>query len=759
VVVHQLLPSLNPGDATGTAAVQLQRLLRRLGHAGELYAGEVHPSFRALAGPASGLRPGPSDWVLYHHGIASPLAGQLLHLPCRRGVIFHNISPAPFYRGTSLERALAGGRAQLAALAPHVDLSVGVSAFNAEELREAGHRNVHVVPLFVEPERFEARCADAAILARLSRPGLSVLTVSRVVPHKRMEDLLALQRELLRLDASARLLVAGGYDAGSSYVKGLRRELERTPGVVLLGKVSHGALVAAYRSARVFVSMSEHEGFGVPLVEAMAADLPVVAYAAAAVPETLGGAGVGFTGKHFAAVAELVRELHCNAPLREKVLAGQRARVRQLSAEAVQPQLQAALRAGETAADAREGRTAPRRPPPHPAQKRPRVGVLVQRYGEVAGGAEAHARMVVERMAEHWDITVLTSCAEDHLTWKDVFPPGRSRLGAAEVLRFEGARPRVMRHFNAFSRQLFGRPQDLAHEQAWIAAQGPVLPGLYRHLAAERGSYDGFVAFTYLYASTAWGLPMVADRCLLVPTAHDEPPFQFDAFGDVFRLPRCLVVNTPEEEALIAARFPRHARARVVGVGVEAPAGDGERFRARHGVRGPYLLYVGRMEAGKNVPWLLRLHAALRRRFHDAPALLLAGAGELRPAGDGVRCLGRIDEQDKWDGLAGALAVVVPSQHESLSLLALEGMSQGAPLLANAGSAVLAGQARRSGAGVLFSDEASFAEAVQRAGAEREQLSRRARAFAARHGWDRVVAAYREEMDRIMGNRRQEGRT
>ena len=753
MVVHQLLPSLNPGDATGTAAVQLQRLLRRLGHAGELYAGEVHPAFRALAAPASELRPAPSDWVLYHHGISSPLAGTLMHLPCRRGVVFHNISPEAFYRGSSLERALRGGRAQLAALAPHVDLSIGVSGFNAAELREAGHRNVHVVPSYVEPERFAARRADPLTLAKLSGPGLSVLTVSRVVPHKRMEDLLALHRELLRLEPSARLVLAGGYDAGSPYVRGLRRELARTRNVTLLGKVSHGALVAAYRAARVFVSMSEHEGFGVPLVEAMAADVPVVAYAAAAVQETLGGAGVGFTAKHFAALAELVRALHDDGSLREKVLAGQRARLRQLSADAAQPRLAEALRAGEAAADVRERKPASRRSPPRPARKRPKVGVLVQRYGDVAGGAEAHARMVVERMAAHWDITVLTGCAEDHLTWKDVLPPGRSQVGAAGVLRFESARPRDMRHFNAFSRQLFGKPQDLVHEQAWIAAQGPVLPGLYRHLAAEGATYDGFVAFTYLYASTAWALPLVADRCLLVPTAHDEPPFHFDAYGDVFRLPRCLVVNTPEERDLVSARFPGHARARVVGVGVEAPAADGERFRARHGLRGPYLLYVGRMEAGKNVPWLLRLHAALRRRFHDAPELVLAGSGELRPSGDGVRYLGRVEEQDKWDGLAGALAVVVPSQHESLSLLALEGMAQGAPLLANAGSAVLAGQARRSGAGLLFSDEASFADAVQQVGAERAALSRKARAFAARHGWDRVVAAYREELGKIMEGR------
>lgn len=750
MVVHQLIPCLSPGDATGNAAIQFQGLLRQLGHASELYAGELHPSFRALAAPAHALRPAEDDWVLYHHGISSPLAGRLMHLRCRRGVVFHNISPASFYRGTALEHALVGGRAQLAALAGHVDLSIGVSAFNAAELRAAGHANVQVVPLFVEPGRFAPERADAHVRAELEGTGLSVLTVSRVVPHKRMEDLLALHAELLRVDPAARLVVAGGMDAGSRYVKALRQQAATLRNVRFLGKVSHGGLVAAYRASRVFVSMSEHEGFGVPLVEAMAAGLPVVAYAAAAVPETLGGAGVAFTAKHFAALAELVRELHVDAPFRDAVLEGQRARLRQLSAGAVRPLLGAALAAGEAHAQVREGRAAPRRPPPRPVRKRPRVGVLVQRYGDVAGGAEAHARMVVEKLAPHWDITVLTGCAEDHLTWEDRFPPGRSRVGSAEVLRFEGARTRDMRRFNAFSRTLFGAPQDLAHEQAWIAAQGPVLPGLYRHLAAEGRRYDGFLAFTYLYAPTAWGVPMVADRCLVVPTAHDEPAFQFEAFGDVFRAPRCLMVNTPEEKALISGRFPGHARARVVGVGVDAPAGDATRFREKHGLRRPYLLYVGRLEAGKNVPWLLSLHARLRRAYHDAPELVLAGSGELRPAGEGVRWIGRIDEQDKWDALAGALAVVVPSQHESLSLLALEGMSQGAPLLGNAASAVLAGQVKRSGAGHLFSDAESFAVSVQRVGQERELLSRKALAFAARHGWDKVVAAYREELGKIM---------
>ena len=168
----------------GQAAIAWQRVLRHLGHTGEVYADEVAPAWRSLVRPASELRPAAADLVLYHHGIASPLAGRLMHLPCRRGVVFHNVTPARFYAGTQLEEALVSGRAQLAALADFVDVSIGVSRFNARELEAAGHRNVKVVPLFVEPERFAASCADPRLSARLAGAGQPLgVSVSRVVPH------------------------------------------------------------------------------------------------------------------------------------------------------------------------------------------------------------------------------------------------------------------------------------------------------------------------------------------------------------------------------------------------------------------------------------------------------------------------------------------------------------------------------------------------------------------------------------------------
>lgn len=725
----------------GQAAVAWQRALRHLGVTGELFAEEVAPEWRSLVRPASELKPRPEDWVLYHHGIASPLAGRVMHLPCRRAVVFHNVTPAHYYRGTRLEEALVSGRAQLAALADAVELSIAVSHYNARELEVAGHRNVKVVPLFVEPERFEAGRADPALAARLASTGHPrVVSVSRVVPHKRMEDLLSLHEELRRLSSVAELWIVGGFAEGDPAFRRLEARAKELGGVTFLGRIPHAELVATYRRADVFVSMSEHEGFGVPLVEAMAADLPVLAFGAAAVPETMAGRGVVFDEKHFAALAEVVQQLTNNTEMRRRVVAGQRERLLELSFEECVRALGVALGLPE----ARPARSA--------AKARRKVAVVVQRYGEdITGGAEAHARQVAQRLAKHAQVEVLTTCATDHLSWANELPPGTEKDGAVKVHRFPVRRARRIRDFNRRSAKIFGRTQDFTTETHWLAEQGPLAPGLLDAIAERASSVDAFIFFTYLYAPAAWGVPLVADKALVVPTAHDEPPLAFDALDDVFERPRALLANTPEERTLIERRFPRAARRRVVGVGVDPQPGNPDRFRRAFGIDGPYLLYVGRMEAGKGVVDLARRHQALVGSFHDAPSLVLMGGGDEKPSGTRVICTGRVDEQTKWDALAGALAVVVPSRYESLSLLTLEAFAAGTPVLGNAACDVVVGQLQRSGGGLSFAldDDDSFSQAVRRVGADRAVFARAASQYAQHARWDAVVAAYLEEIDRL----------
>jgi glycosyltransferase involved in cell wall biosynthesis len=726
----------------GAAAIGFQRALRHLGVSGEVFAGEVAAGFEALVHPVSRLRVERDDLVLYHHGIASGLVAKLLHLPCRRGVVFHNITPARFYEGSRLASALAAGRAQLAALAGHVDVSIGVSRFNAAELAASGHGNVHVVPLLVEPERFSSSEADVRLERRLKALGSPrILTVSRVVPHKRVEDLLALHAELLRLAPKAHLVVAGGFDAGHASFRALRRRADALGQVTFLGRVSHAELVAAYRSADVFVSMSEHEGVGVPLLEAFASDVPVMAFGAAAVPETLGGHGLCFDEKHFAALAEVVMQLN-DPEVRKPLVEGQRRRLEAFSLPQVASALGAALKL-----------TPPGR---RRSSGRPRVAFVVQRFGEeIVGGAEAHARQVALRLAPHAAIEVFSTCAVDHLSWKNELPAGTSRDGPLTVHRFRSSRVRNIRGFNRLSDATFGHAQDLVAESRWLADQGPASPALLERLVAQRERFDAVAFFTYLYQPTVFGVPLLADRALVVPTAHDEPALRFHAFADVFERPRALLCNTPEEEALIHRRFPNAAPSRIVGVGVQALRGDPKRFRDTFDVRGPYLLYVGRLEAGKGVQELIDFHQRLVKAFHDAPSLVLIGSGELSPRGTRLIATGRVDEQTKWDALAGAFAVVVPSRYESLSLLALEAFAAGVPIIGNTRGDVVRGQLERSEAGVGYDDETSLVEAVRAVGMERDAMSNRATRYAQRHTWCAVVDAWMDAIDEV----RQEEKT
>ena len=742
MAVHQLVPHFRLGDETARAAVQLRALLRRLGHWGGLYAGSQEPGVEALVQPSRALRVQAGDWVLLHHALGSRLPARLLHTPCHRGVVYAGLPSLRLNRGTSRERAVLEARARLSGMAQHVSLGIGLSGFASAELSRAGYGAVHTVPLFVEAERFARDRADPALLRRLASEAFTLVSLGPLTREARLEDLLALHREVLRIRPDARLVIAGELDRD---LGGMASEAARTPGVTLLAATSHAARVAVQRSGSVLVSMRENVGSGLGLLEAMAADVPVLAYGGGAVPETLAGAGVCFDEKRFALLAELAVRLGTDLRLRARVLAGQRRRLATAGADASGKRLEAALESvgirTPVAGRRRRGR-------------RPRVGIVVQRYGpEITGGAEAHAAQVVARLRPSWDVRVLTSCATDHLTWANALPAGETRVDGVPVLRFANPRPRPMRELNALSRRVFGHSLDRDEEEAWMALQGPLLPGLWRHLEERGGEYDGFVAFTSLYVSTAWSVPLVADRTLLVPTAHEDEALAFDAYAEVFERPRALLVNTPEELALIHRRFPRHARARVVGVGVDAPAVQPGRFRTRYEIAGEYLLYVGRVERGKGIPGLLEAYRSLRAAAADAPTLVLAGETSMDVRSEGVRVLGRVSEQEKWDGLAGALAAVIPSPRESLSLLALEAFAVGTPVLGSGASPVVRGHVERSRAGVVFESPATFVDAVARVRQQRSVMARSARRYAARYRWERVVDAYREEMDAMVRGR------
>ena len=691
----------------------MRALLRSLGYDSDIFAQEIAPELTALARPVSELPSavGPDDAILYFHGVGSPLVPLLGSLPCRKVLYYLDITPsrflAPFDPATA--RALDDGRLQLAALRDLVDGALALSQFSAGELLSDGFPRVSVVPPPIDLRRV-ANPGDERLYRKLCDGRTNLLFVGRIAPNKKIEDLIDLALEMERRNPARplRLLLAGGFQRASSYFRMLsKRAKPLGKHIRFLGAVSQHELCACYRAAHLFVSMSEHEGFGIPIVEAMSAGVPVVANDAGAVREALGGAGALFTPKSIPHVAALCEILLDDPVRRRRVIAAGRQRATKLSPQATLAPLAEAL-----------SRILPR--PRRPAARRsrtPRVGFVVHRFGpELVGGAERHCRTVAQRMARHWNVEVLTSCATEYLTWTNVHAPGASQDGPLTVRRFPVTHSRDMRAFNGLSRKMFGRAQERLAEERWLVEQGPDCPDLLRHLAEKRDGYDGFVFFTYLYAPTALGLPIAGRKALFVPTAHDEAPLRFGVYRPAFAAPAAILFNTPEEQALCEGLFEMPGVHReVVGIGVEPRPGDDSVLRSRLGLRGRYLLYLGRIAEGKGLRELLIAHAQLRRSLgSSAPALVLAGTNEMRLSErPGVHLAGSLDEGAKWDALAGAAAVVVPSAMESLSLLSLEAWGAGKPVIANGDSPVLSGQTRRSGAGVTYRGAGDLAEQLQ----------------------------------------------
>ncbi len=383
----------------------------------------------------------------------------------------------------------------------------------------------------------------------------------------------------------------------------------------------------------------------------------------------------------------------------------------------------------------------------------PRVAIVVQRFGaDIGGGAEELARRIALLLAADMDVTVLTTCARDYRTWADELPAGPDDAEGVPVIRFPVPVPRDPAAFDALSARAYAAPEDLALGRRWIDAEGPVAPGLEAHLADHGGGYDAVVFFTYLYATTVRGLPLVADRAILVPTLHDEPPARLRVFDPVFDATRVLVFSTPEEEEFARARFGVPAeRCRVIGVGVD-PAPDADPGAARR--PRPYAVCVGRLDPSKGTDALVAHHRAYRAGRPDGLDLVLVGTGPWTPpAAPWLTATGWVDDATKHALVAGAAVVVVPSPYESLSLAQLEAWTAGRPTLANAASPVLVGQSRRAAGGLWYRDGDEYAvmlDMLARNPALAAAIGRQgARYVRSRYTWDRVHVAWREAVGTV----------
>ncbi|HEX9637852.1 MAG TPA: glycosyltransferase family 4 protein [Acidobacteriota bacterium] len=391
--------------------------------------------------------------------------------------------------------------------------------------------------------------------------------------------------------------------------------------------------------------------------------------------------------------------------------------------------------------------------------RRPKIALVAQRFGPgVVGGAEDHARLIARLLSRWSDLTVVTTCARDYLTWANHFAPGRDQVDGLPVLRFANLQQRDVATFPALTEQLLLRDHPYGAELEWLKAQGPRCPELLWYLRAEGASYDLLLFFTYLYYPTFFGLQLHPRRSALVPTAHNEPAIYLNCYQHFFRLPAAIFYNTVEEKGLLnRLTHNQFTFSRVVGVGMDPPgAADVAGFRRAYGLERPYLIYAGRITTAKGTDTLLRCFAEYRAGRGDGLELVLIGATEgSEPQGDGVRYLGFLSSEHKDAAFAGAAAMAVPSLYESLSIVALEAWRWGRPVLADRRSEVLAGLIRRSGGGWTFGTAAEFGAALGTIVDEPEEARRRGelgRRFVTRYyNWPTIERKYAEVISRITG--------
>jgi glycosyltransferase involved in cell wall biosynthesis len=338
MIINQWVPAAHQGDAIGDSARRVRDLLRTMGHDSELYAltidDELRRDVRAFADPAA--RRG--DLTILHYALPSPMTAAFGSLDSGRVLQYHNVTPAEYFApfDPQLFRLARLGRGELATLPGHTDLALGDSEYNRQELDSLGFERTGVFPIAVDPTRV-TRAAQRPSLERILDDGLvNFLFVGRMAPNKKIEDIIKLAEVYKRyIDAYYRFIFVGRYDVVPRYyamIRALMAEYRLLDDrFVFTGAVPDEELAVYYQHAAVYLSLSEHEGFCVPLIEAMAADVPVLAYAAAAVPDTLNGAGVQFAPKDLEYAAELLGALAFDDDLRGRVIAGQRRRLADFS--------------------------------------------------------------------------------------------------------------------------------------------------------------------------------------------------------------------------------------------------------------------------------------------------------------------------------------------------------------------------------------------------------------------------------------------
>lgn len=388
--------------------------------------------------------------------------------------------------------------------------------------------------------------------------------------------------------------------------------------------------------------------------------------------------------------------------------------------------------------------------------KKKKIALVNQRYGpEVNGGSEYYTRQLAEHLIDRYDVEILTTKALNYDTWENYYTEDIEEINGVRVRRFDVDKKRSVwgMRINGRIRRYFPRLREQA-ELRWVEAQGPCSTGLINYIESNKDNYDVFIFVTYLYYSTAVGLEKVADKAILVPTAHDEPYIYFDIYRHIFEKAAGLIYLTPEEKDFVEKLFDVKNKPNVVsGSGVELPADiNDDRYREKFNITDDYIIYVGRIDLEKGCKEMFEAFLQYKKQYpDDRTKLVLMGKAMIDiPKHNDIVYQGFVSEADKFDGISGAKALWLPSKYESLSIAVLEAMSLGVPVMVNGECEVLKGHCIRSGAGVYYTSTKEALEKLRQLMTSDEEMADKARQYIQEnYQWENIVTGICEVMETI----------
>lgn len=378
-----------------------------------------------------------------------------------------------------------------------------------------------------------------------------------------------------------------------------------------------------------------------------------------------------------------------------------------------------------------------------------KIAIVNQRYGiEVNGGSEYYTRMLAEHLAPIYEVEILTTCAEDYITWKNVYPCGIESIHGILVRRFPVAKTRNLYWFRVLSKIMRLLPIEWEWlETIWIKEQGPYAPELLDYIEEKQEEYDTFLFVTYLYYLTWKGLPKVAQKSILIPTAHKEPYLYFKIYQRIFTLPRAIIYLTEEEKKLVHQVFNNQNIPHIVaGMGIEIPEEvDAEQFRKQYRIPGDYLIYVGRVEEGKNCRQMFDYFIQYKQEEKNDLKLVLVGKAMMEiPHHSDILSMGYLEEEEKYQAIKGAKALWMPSEYESLSIVVLEAMALGVAVLVNGKCEVLKGHCIKCGIpGVYYDYDSLKKEVKQKLETENLDAEREREYIRRNYLWKDLLFRYR----------------